>query len=91
MWAVGGLVWEKLHPIFTRGGVAGHGVRNAAQLARVPFSHIVEKVARVFSATRFKYFLLLAYGEPVGAPVCVIFKLERPCIGLLVVVIIDEV
>ena len=69
MGAVGRLVREEAHPIFTRWGVVGHGKGNAAQAACIPVRHIVEEVSGRFGAAGLEYFLLPAYGEPLGAPV----------------------
>ena len=40
----GGFVWEESGPIFTRRGVVREDMGDAAQVACIPFRHIVEEV-----------------------------------------------
>ena len=50
---MGRLVWEETHPVFTRRGVVGHGIGDAAQVACVPVHHIVEEITGCFGAAGF--------------------------------------
>ena len=76
--------------VFAHWGVIGHGVGDATQAAWVPLRHIVKEVAGSFGGTGLEDFLLLAYGEPLGAPVCAILEQVRPSVGLFVLVGVDE-
>ena len=40
----GGFVWEKSGPVFTRRGVVREDMGDAAQVACIPFRHIVKKI-----------------------------------------------
>ena len=90
MRTVGEFAWKESNPIFARRGVVGHGVRNAAQAARIPTCHIVEEVPSRLGVAGFED-LLPAYGEPLGAPVRLIFEQACPYVGLFMLVIVDEV
>ena len=90
MWAVGRLVREESQSVFTRRGVVGHDIRNAAQAACIPVGHIVKEIAGVFGPAGFEDFLLSAHGEPLGAPVRSILKEARPLIGLFASVAVDK-
>ena len=68
MWAMGWLIWEESHSVFTRRGVVGDGIGDAAQAAWVPMRHIVKEVSSVFGVTWFEYLFLSTDGEPLGAP-----------------------
>ena len=84
------MFWEEPQSVFTRGGVVGHGIGNAAQAACVPARHIVKEVSRRFGVTGFEGLLLSAYGEPLGAPVRSIFEQACPCVGLFTLVVVNE-
>ena len=91
MGAVGRLFRKETQSVFTRGGVIGYGIGNAAQAACIPTRHIVKEVSCRFGVARFEGLLLSAYGEPLGAPVRSIFKQARPHVGLFALVVVDEV
>ena len=74
----GGFVWEKSGPVFTRGGVICKDVGDAAQVACLPFRHVVKEIAGVLGEGRFECFLLSADGEPLGPPVCGILPALLP-------------
>ena len=88
---MGRFAWKEACPVFARRGVVGHGIRNAAQAARIPTCHIVEEVPSRLGTAGFEDLLLLAYGEPLGAPVRMIFEQACPFIRLFTLVIVDEV
>ena len=64
--------WEETKAVFTCRGMICDGVDDAAQVAWVPFGHIVEEIVHVLGCAVLEDFLLLTYGEPLGAPVRVI-------------------
>ena len=64
-----GFAWEESCSIFTRRGVICQDVGDAAQVARVPFRHIVKEITGGLGKRRLEDLLLSANGEPLGPPV----------------------
>ena len=65
----GWLVWKEPCPVFTRRGVVREDMGDAAQVACIPFRHIVKEVAGVLCEGGLEDFLLSANWEPLGPPV----------------------
>ena len=74
----GWLVWKEPCSVFARRGMVREDVGDAAQVACIPFRHIVKEVAGVFCEGWFEDLLLSANREPLGPPVCDIFPALLP-------------
>ena len=76
----GWLVWKEPCSIFTRRGVIRKDMGDAAQVACIPFRHVVKEVAGVLCEGGLENFLLSANWEPLGPPVCSILPAPLPIV-----------
>ena len=74
----GWIVWKESCSIFTRRGVIREDMGDAAQVAGIPFRHIVKEIARVFCEGGLENLFLSANWEPLGPPVCSILPAPLP-------------